>query len=270
MQRGEYYANERCSKARAVVSAEDTNMRTLPAGDPPAISVVGAIRTGDLAALKRLLSDQPGLATAGIVEDKTGGATRSLLHVATDWPGHYPNVGQTIGTLVAAGADVNARFIGVHTETPLHWAASADDVEAVDALLDGGADIDATGSIFANGTPLTDAVVFAQWNVARRLVARGARPSFAEAAALGLVEQIAQRLAGATPAQDEMDRAFWFACHGGQRETAEYLLDRGASPNWLPPWEQFTPLDAANRNGFPAVVEWLRGRGGTTAPPPSA
>lgn len=26
--------------------------------------------------------------------------------------------------------------------------------------------------------------------------------------------------------QQEIDHAFWFACHGGQRQTAEYLLDR--------------------------------------------
>lgn len=27
-----------------------------------------------------------------------------------------------------------------------------------------------------------------------------------------------------------VDRAFWGACHGGQRRAAEYLLDRGATP----------------------------------------
>jgi hypothetical protein len=27
----------------------------------------------------------------------------------------------------------------------------------------------------------------------------------------------------------QIDNAFWCACHGGQRATAEYLLERGAN-----------------------------------------
>jgi uncharacterized protein len=97
-----------------------------------------------------------------------------LLHVATDWPGHLTNVAATINELVTAGADVNARFTGSHTETPLHWAASSNDVAAFDALLDHGAYINAPGTVIAGGSPLEDARAFAQWLTARRLVARGA------------------------------------------------------------------------------------------------
>jgi ankyrin repeat protein len=50
----------------------------------------------------------------------------------TDWPGHYPDGPQTIALLVDAGADVNARFTGSHRETPLHWAASNNDVAMLD------------------------------------------------------------------------------------------------------------------------------------------
>jgi ankyrin repeat protein len=46
-----------------------------------------------------------------------------------------------VGVLVEFGAEVNARFTGSNTETPLHWAASSDDIEVLDALLDAGADI---------------------------------------------------------------------------------------------------------------------------------
>jgi uncharacterized protein len=62
---------------------------------------------------------------------------------------------------VAAGAEVDARFSGAHEETPLHWAASSDDVEALNALLDAGSDIDAPGAVIGGGTPLDDAVASA-------------------------------------------------------------------------------------------------------------
>ena len=61
-----------------------------------------------------------------------------LLHVVTDWPGHVPNRGDIVATLVDADADVNARCTGSHTDMPLHWAAAGDDVEALHALLDAG------------------------------------------------------------------------------------------------------------------------------------
>ena len=73
--------------------------------------------------------------------------------------------------------EVDARFGGGgHDETPLHWAASSDDVEVLDALLDAGADIEAPGGVIGGGTPLADARAFGQWRAAHRLVERGARP----------------------------------------------------------------------------------------------
>ena len=111
--------------------------------EPLGRAVVEAIHQGDVEALKRLLDENPGLASARIGGAPEAGRpeqmTRTLLHVVTDWPGHFPNGEATIAVLVDAGADVNARFTGPHTETPLHWAASSDDVEVLDALLDRGA-----------------------------------------------------------------------------------------------------------------------------------
>jgi hypothetical protein len=57
--------------------------------------------------LERLLGDNPGLATARIVDDN--GAARRLLLIATDWPGHFPNGPKAIAAPVAAGSDENAR-----------------------------------------------------------------------------------------------------------------------------------------------------------------
>jgi ankyrin repeat protein len=188
--------------------------------------------------------------------------TRSLLHVATDWPGHFPNVAATITALVEAGADVDAQFTGPHSETPLHWAASSDDVEALDALIDAGADIEAWGAVIADGTPLTDAVAFAQWKAARRLVERGSHTPLREAAALGLMDRVeAYCTSDPPPTADGLTQALWYACHGGQRRIAEYLLERGADLNWISTWDSHTPIDAARREGHADLVEWLLDRG---------
>ena len=60
--------------------------------------------------------------------------------------------------LIGAGADPDAVEGSLHAETPLHWAASSDDVEVARALIDGGADIEATGASIAGGPPLDNAV----------------------------------------------------------------------------------------------------------------
>lgn len=233
--------------------------------DPLAAAAVAAIQAGNVAGLKRLLGEHPRLATARL-GDHDGGISRTLLHVAADWPGHFPHGAATVEALVAAGADVNARFTGQHTETPLHWAASCDDVEVLDALLDAGADIDAPGAVIGGGTPLDDATAFAQWRAGHRLVERGARTTLWHAAALGLTNRLQGYFAGPDrPEPGDVDRAFWGACHGGRQQAAAYLLDRGADLNGIPAWENLIPLDAAVRSGATGLADWLRGRGAWTA-----
>jgi ankyrin repeat protein len=216
---------------------------------------VAAIRAGDVEALRRLLTAEPALAIA-----RPDGA-RPLLHVVADWPGNRPAGPEMARMLVAAGADVDARFAGRHRETALHWAASNDDVPLVDALLDAGATIDADGAVIADGTPLSDAVAFGQHAAARRLVDRGATPRPAEAAALGMVDLLVAEYEEHPPRPDDVDVAFWYACHGGSLEAAEYLLARGADRDVLPPWERLTPLEAAERAGAGEVADWLRQQG---------
>ena len=121
-------------------------------------AAITAIRSGDVDTLTRLLDADTELATS-----RPDGC-RTLLHILTDWPGNFPNGAATAALLISRGADANARFQGgPHSETPLHWAASCDDVAVLDALLDHGADIEASGAVIGGGTPLTDAVAFRQW-----------------------------------------------------------------------------------------------------------
>src|SRR5580700_1382309 len=151
--------------------------------DREVTDTIAAIHTGDIAALQRLLADNPGLAASRLGGIAKG---RTPLHVVADWPGYFPNGPQVVRMLIAAGGDPNARDPDQpRSETPLHWAASSDDVDVARALIDGGADVEAPdGSI---GTPLDNAIGYACWHVARLLVQRGAAVEHIwHAAALGL------------------------------------------------------------------------------------
>jgi uncharacterized protein len=237
----------------------DDLLRLVSAGDPRAVAATEAVQAGDLAALERMLAADPWLATARIGD---WDCHRTLLHAATDWPGHFPNGPAVVARLVAAGADVDAhsRFDS-HTETPLHWAASSDDLAILDALLDAGADIEAPGAVLGGGSALADARGFGNWAAARRLVERGARTRLSDAAALGLLDRVEAAFAeDPGPDREVITMAFWNACHGGQRATAEYLLDRGAELNWIG-WDDKTPLDVVDQASRPELTTWLRARG---------
>lgn len=235
--------------------------RVLADDDPLAVELVAAIQSGNLEALRRFLAEQPGIAQSRI-EDRKGGS-RTPLHVAADWPGYFPNGPAVVSALIAAGADPNAPVEGSwHSETPLHWAASSDDVEVADALINGGANIEATGASIAGGTPLDDAVGYGCWRVARLLIERGARvDKLWHAAALGMTSRVEAFFThSVAPTTEEINNAFWQACHGGFRRTAECLLARGADVNWIPGYAKQTPLEIAtcHDTGREALVGWLR------------
>ena len=235
----------------------------LPRDDARVTAAEEAIRGGDVAALTRMLAEHPELATATLAAADPGcDDTRTLLHAVADWPGHFPHGPASVAALVAAGADVNAHArAGHHRETPLHWAASSDDVAVLDALLDAGADIEADGAVIAGGTAMADATAFAQWDAARRLLERGARTTLWEAAALGLDDRVEAHLAAEPrPSPQDVTGAFWAACHGGRRRTAELLLAQGADPAWVG-WDDVDAAGAARRNGFSALAAWAESLG---------
>jgi hypothetical protein len=231
---------------------------------PLSIEVINTIHSGDLESLQRLLAEHPGLAQARI-EGRKGGST-TPLYGASDWPGYFPNGPAVVRALLAAGADPNAPVEGSwHSETPLHWSASSDDDEVAEALISGGANMEAAGGSIAGGTPLDNAVGYGCWRVARLLVQRGARvEKLWHAAALGMTSRVAEFFTGpSAPSSTEVNDAFWQACHGGCRRTAEYLLAWGAELNWIPDYAKGTPLGIAMRldTGREALVGWLRDKG---------
>ena len=237
----------------------------ISANDWLAVSLIGALHAGEVEKLEGLLRDHPGLAHARLIDTKQHG--RTPLHVATDWPGHFPRVKDSIAALIRAGADPNAAMTGTspQAETPLHWAASSDDVAALDALLDGGADIEHPGAVFTNGAAMSDAVIFAQWKCARRLLERGAKTTITQAAALGLMDRVVAFFGRETPpTEQEVTAALWHGCRGGQQEIAAYLIEKGADRNWVG-WDHMTPLDTAIKSGNAELVEWMRANGAKTA-----
>jgi ankyrin repeat protein len=234
--------------------------------DPLAAQASEALVTGDVDALKRLLDERPELATARVVASGERRGERTLLHVYADWPGRRPNPREVVTLLAQAGADVNARYVGdAHSETPLHWAASNDDVDLIDALLDAGADLEAPGAVVGGGTPIADATAFGQWQAAARLLAHGARTDLFQAAVLGLSDRLNRELAASPPPDAAaVTEAFWGACHGGRQSTASQLLLRGAELNWVG-YDDLTAVDAAERSGANRLATWLRKRGGRSA-----
>jgi uncharacterized protein len=251
--------------------SEQQSGKRISGDDQVAADLRVAVRAGDVEAIRRLLRDDPALASARLV-GKDGG-TGTPLHLVADWPGYFPGGPEIVRLLIGAGADPNALTagrggdMGPGAETPLHYAASSDDVDVAEALIDGGADIEVPdGSI---GTPLDNAVGYACWHVARLLVARGARVDKAwHAAALGMLGRL-EAILGGDPLAGEVSQAFWHACTGGQRRAAEYLLSRGADLNWEPDYAQGTPLDAASGHSTRQdnVISWLRELGARSATP---
>jgi hypothetical protein len=103
---------------------------------------------GTFAELGMLLVPTPSWPRRGSGTTTPRGMSRTLLHVVADWPGHFPN-----GAAIVEAAGARRRRRGralprsARGETPLHWAASCNDVAVLDALLDVGADIEAPGSV---------------------------------------------------------------------------------------------------------------------------
>jgi ankyrin repeat protein len=244
--------------------------KRIPDDDQVAVELRQAVHAGEVEAIQRLLRNDPALASARLGSKDSGTATP--LHLVTDWPGYFPNGPQIVRLLIDAGADPNARTTsrgsettGPGSETPLHYAASSDDADVAEALIEGGADIEAPdGSI---GTPLDNAVGYGCWHVARLLETRGARVDKAwHAAALGMLDRLAAIL-GSDPPADDVSQAFWHACTGGQRRAAEYLLSRGADLSWEPDYAHGTPLDATSglSTRQENVISWLRELGARSA-----
>lgn len=234
------------------VSAADP----VPAKTDLARELVRLAKKGPPEVLAARLAEDPSIAQASVDD---GTCVRSMLHLATDWPGNREHAAENIRLLVAAGADPNVRAVGPHGETPLHWAASANDVPAMRALVECGADIEMDGAVIGGGTPMADAVAFGQWEAAQYLLELGAEVTFWQAAGLGLLDRLEAEI-GQQDAE-AITNALWVAASGGQRAAAELLLANGADPNWVG-HDELTAAQAARREGHDELADWLEQQAG--------
>lgn len=241
---------------------------TLTHGDPTAVQLTQAIHSGDLETLERMLRERPELAVVHMI-GRLGiqGGWRTPLHAATDWPGYFPGAPAAVALLLEAGADPNDDTGGDTPETPLHWAASSDDVDVAVVLIDAGAGLETPGGSI--GTPLDNAIGYGCWHVARLLVERGGRvDKLWHAAALGMLARLEELLAAAPPTAEDLNGAFWQACHGGQLRAAERLLAEGADINASPDYaSNQTALDQALKPDTrrDLLASWLREHGAKSA-----
>lgn len=178
---------------------------------------------------------------------------RTPLHYAASI-GHKP----IIRLLIASGADLNVSdekgytpaalaserndrtvvelLLASGAEMTLHLAACLDDVEALDALLEAGAEVDATDA--SGRTALC--IAAARGNVAalERLVAYGAEVDF-------VVDEGYAR----TPLLD--------AVSGGRIEVVRVLVDAGADVNYEGEFSSWTPLALAVMYGEAEIGQLL-------------
>ncbi len=88
------------------MSEQETSKR-IPGDAPVAAELRSAVRAGDVGAIRRLVRNDPALASARLVGKDGGEGTP--LHLVADWPGYFPSGPEIVRLLIDAGADPDAR-----------------------------------------------------------------------------------------------------------------------------------------------------------------
>jgi len=229
---------------RVTVLASDSRVEA----GAPFLAAFEALKSGDVAALKSLLTGNPRLAR----DRGTNGNT--LLNLAVSLAAHAkPDVGLAlVESLLAAGADVDDG--NDRGATPLHQAGYSNQCVIADALIQKGADLDAEAH-GSGGTPLMFALFWGHREVSDLLGRRSVAPGNLRACAgLGnkdlmercfsadttlTVEACAARgfyrphsgfpdWQPSTDRQQILDEALVWACKSGRTDVLPRLLTAGA------------------------------------------
>jgi ankyrin repeat protein len=210
------------------------------AGLPALLAAAGR---GDSAAVAAILEREPGIVSRlGTLPGHTG--MRTALHFGVQFE-------PVVRELLARGADPNVRDEG-DSACPIHFAAERGDLAVVTLLVEHGADPVGTGTMH-----LLDAVGWAvcfdyvtHVDVARYLLAHGARHTLLSAVAMGDIDAIRQLARDGVDLNQRMDRTnhrrtpLHLAVIKKQTEALSTLLELGADPN-IEDSASLTPLDQA-------------------------
>jgi ankyrin repeat protein len=219
----------------------------------PADELFGAIRTGDLPVVDRLLTARPYLAGAS---DTTGlsavtvaayhrqpAIVERLLAARPDLDRFEAAIVGDLGRLAELLDEPDAEPIDQRSGdgfTALHLAAYFGRLRAAQELLDRGADPTAWASGSLRVQPLHSAVSTGHEAVARLLVERGADPD---------------------QPQDGGYTPLHAAAHNGLPGLSDFLIAHGANPNALTE-DILSPADLAEQAGHADLAAHLRSVGG--------
>lgn len=208
---------------------------------------LNAARSGDVAALQRLLAADPGLIAVRAASGETP-LMAALYHkqaAAADW---LVAAGAPLDIFAAAALgqmDTLEPFLappaaGINTYsydgwTPLHLAAFFGRKAAVERLMSAGADLNVVSRNALRNTPLHAAVAGGHVEVSLRLIEAAAEVNVADAG-------------GHTP--------FHIAAEAGYVPVARALFARGADAHAVDA-EDRTPLSRAAAKGHTAIVDLI-------------
>lgn len=234
-------------------------------------TAVEAVISGDVATLRKMLREHPGLARAR----STRRHHATLLHyVAANGVEGYrqktpANALDIARTLLEAGAEVDALadMYDQKCTTMSMLVSSSHPAEAglqdklAELLLDYGAAFEGRGSKWQSA--LMTALIFGYLGTAQTLARRGAPvDNIAAAAGLGRSADVARMLPGAD--SESRHKALALAAQLGQTEVVRLLLDAGEQPNRYNPdglHSHSTPLHQAVCANHLNVVKLLLERG---------
>ena len=231
---------------------------------------IEAIKSGEVDLLKSLVARDPSLAGRSFAFDHP-----TLLQFLVLCGIDFPDKIASARVLIDAGADI---------DEPLRAAGGTGHLELAELLLDAGANINGDG----RWSPLEEALYFGPPRMIDLLISRGASiHNLRIAAGMGRVDIMKtmfdedgslkpeagtiqwpfspKDLSDNYTGQDVVNNAFIFACRHNRIAAAEFLLDKGAEIDAMPPGFDYrgTGLHAAAISGHREMVDFLLNRGAT-------